>query len=135
MQSRTGHDAKGVSGIEAREQQQSRSSMLLCQVFDLYQIQLTFLAPSLLTRGYIGAELLIQVVAMLANFFGLVAVGKRLKRSLGVLQQHRVCKSSLACGAKVNSTQNNLREAHVVLIPALEVYTELETLARRRTNA
>ena len=74
--------------------------MLLCQVSDLYQIQLTLLAPSFLTRGYIGAELLIQVVAMLANVFWLVAVGKRLKCCLGILQQNSVCKSSLVCGAK-----------------------------------
>ena len=63
--------------------------MVLCQASDLYQIQLTFLAPSLLTRGYTGAELLIQMVAMLANVFWLVAVGKRLKRSLGILQQQQ----------------------------------------------
>ncbi len=60
--------------------------MLLCQLANLDQVQLTFLTPPLLPRCYRGAELFIQVVAVLANFLCFVAVGKLLQSTLGSLQ-------------------------------------------------
>ena len=69
--------------------------MLFRQLADLGQIQLALLAPALLSRGHSRPKLLVQVVAVLANLFCLVAAGQLSQCVLSNLQLACSCIASL----------------------------------------
>ena len=71
---------------------------------------------------------------MLANVVWLVAVGKRLKCSLGILQQQQSGQVKPLCGDKAIKAQDNQRKPHVVTVAAVKVYMWLGNLARKEAN-